>query len=102
VAIPHLLWWSSTTSVVGDDAAGVADDVRLAVAEAQHAVDVEPGVHAGDDGDVAGRRPGQPAPGERCGERLVGGDQLVGDGHASSSVCGEADLPGRRGPRPSA
>jgi hypothetical protein len=38
--------------VVGDDAAGVADDVRLALVQAEDAVDVEPGVHARDHGDV--------------------------------------------------
>ena len=39
--------------VVGDDAAGVAEDVRLAVAEAEGGEDVEPRVHAGDDRQVA-------------------------------------------------
>ena len=39
--------------VVGDDAAGVAQHVRLAVAEAERGEDVEAGVHAGDDRQVA-------------------------------------------------
>ena len=38
--------------VVGDDAAGVPDDVRLAFLEAEDAVDVQPRVHARDHGDV--------------------------------------------------
>jgi hypothetical protein len=38
--------------VVGDDAAGVAQDVRLALAEPQRGEDVEPRVHAGDDRQV--------------------------------------------------
>ena len=48
--------------VVGHDAAGVADDVRLAVVQAEEAVDVEPGVHAGDDGDVLRRAAGAAGP----------------------------------------
>ena len=51
--------------------------------QAEDAVDVEPRVHARDDGDVLGR--GQ---GERAGEGLgvvgVVGEQLVGDGHGYS------------------
>jgi len=42
--------------VVGDDPAGVADDVRLALGQTQDRVDVQAGVHAGDHGDTAGWR----------------------------------------------
>jgi hypothetical protein len=35
--------------VVADDAAGVADDVRVADGQAERAVHIEPGIHAGDD-----------------------------------------------------
>jgi hypothetical protein len=38
--------------VVGDDAAGVAQDVGLALAEAERGEDVEARVHAGDDRQV--------------------------------------------------
>jgi hypothetical protein len=69
--------------VVGDHAAGVADDVRLALLQAEHAVDVEPRVHAGQDGDVLGGRERQ-----RAGEGLrVAGvvvEQFVGDGHGDA------------------
>ena len=86
--------------VVGDDAARVADDVRVAFVQAEDAVDVEPGVHAGDDGDVLGR--GQR---ERAGEGLrvagVVGEQIVGDGHGFLLVGGwnrrRARRPGWRG-----
>ena len=40
--------------VVGDYAAGVPDHVRLAVAQAEQREDPHPGVHAGDDRDMAG------------------------------------------------
>jgi hypothetical protein len=42
--------------VVGDHAAGVADDVRIALVEPQDAQRVDPGVHAGHDRDLLGRR----------------------------------------------
>ena len=41
--------------VVGDHAAGVADGVAVAELQAERVVQVEPGVHAGDDGDLAVR-----------------------------------------------
>jgi hypothetical protein len=66
--------------IVGHHAAGVADHVRLAVAQAEDGVDVEPGVHAGDDGQVRRRRQRQ-----RAAEPLrVGGvflQVLVGSAH---------------------
>ena len=42
--------------VVGDHTARVADDVRLAVFQAQEPVDVEPGIHARHDRNVLARR----------------------------------------------
>jgi hypothetical protein len=66
--------------VVGDHATGVADDVCLALVEAEHAVDVDPRVHAGDDGDALRRRQGERA-GEVRGVVGVVGEQVVRDGH---------------------
>ena len=64
--------------VIGDDTARVADDMRFAFVQPEHAVDVQPGVHAGDDGDVARRRQRQ-----RAGEGLrvagVIGQVLISD-----------------------
>jgi len=66
--------------VVCDDAARVADHVRLALLQAEDAVDVQPGVHAGHDSDVLAGRHGQ-----RTGEGLrvlgVVGEQVVSDRH---------------------
>jgi hypothetical protein len=43
--------------VVGDDAAGVADDVGFSVVEPEDAIHIEPGIHARDDRDMfAGRQ----------------------------------------------
>src|SRR6266568_2462684 len=68
--------------VVGDDPAGVADHVGLAVAEAEQPVDVEAGVHACDDGKVRGRRHRQ-----RAAEALriagVVGQVLVDSSHGA-------------------
>jgi hypothetical protein len=66
--------------VVGDDTAGVADDVRLALGQPQHAVDVDAGVHARQDGDLPGRRQGKGA-GEGLGVAGVVLEQFVGDRH---------------------
>jgi hypothetical protein len=66
--------------VVGDHTTGVADDVGLTVVQAEDAVHVEPGVHAGDDGDVLGRGQGQRS-GEGLGVAGVVGKQFVRDGH---------------------
>src|SRR5579871_1826187 len=68
--------------VVGDDPAGVPDDVGLTVAQAEDGVDVEPGVHAGDDGDVRGRRHRQRAA-EALRVACVVGQVLVGGGHGT-------------------
>ena len=70
--------------VVGDHAAGVADDVGLALAEPQQGVHVEAGVHAGDHGQALARGHGQVALLEGAGELGVVAEQLVGDRHGSS------------------
>jgi hypothetical protein len=57
--------------IAGDNTARVADDVSLAIANAENAVDVQPGVHAGDDCDVPGRQQRQQA-GERRGITFAG------------------------------
>ena len=67
--------------VVGDDTTGVADHVDVTLSQAEDAVHVQAGVHAGHHGDLAGGRHGQVAGGERPGVGGVVGDQLVGDGH---------------------
>ena len=66
--------------VVGDDAAGVADDVRLALGQAEDPVDVEPGVHARHHRDVLARRQRQRAR-EGARVRLVVLQILVGHRH---------------------
>ena len=53
-----------TDHVVGDHAAGVADDVRLAVTQPEDLEDVHPRVHAGHDREVALRSDRQVAVGE--------------------------------------
>src|SRR5659263_50205 len=69
--------------VVGDHAAGVADHVRLALGEAERAVDVQAGVHAGDDGDPLGGRQRERT-GEGLGVAGVVGEVCVGGGHAAT------------------
>jgi hypothetical protein len=66
--------------VVGDHAAGVADDVRLALAEAEDVVDVEAGVHAGHHGELLGRWKRERSF-EGLGVAGVVREQVVGDGH---------------------
>jgi hypothetical protein len=52
--------------IVGDDAASVANDVRVADGQAERAMHVDPGVHAGDD-----REP-------QCGRERSGTRELTG------------------------
>ncbi len=68
--MPQSVWWIRMISVVprrrwgdgqrpafvgGHHSPGVADDVGVALLQApEQAVDVEPGVHAGQDGDAEG------------------------------------------------
>src|SRR5216683_3813463 len=68
--------------VVGDDPACVPDHVGLTVAQAQNRVDVEPGVHAGDDGEVRGRWHRQRAA-ESLRVACVVGQVLVGGSHGT-------------------
>ena len=67
-----------TNDVVGDDTAGVADDVCVAVVEAEHLENVHPAVHAGDDGKVTTRCEGQTMVGKVGDEVLVVAEKLVG------------------------
>ena len=62
--------------VVGDDAAGVADDVRVAVGEAERGAHVEPGIHAGHDREVQ-RGPGGRGAGELTGVLPVTGEKII-------------------------
>jgi hypothetical protein len=74
---------SSRWLIAGDHAARVADHVRLAFGQAEQAVHVEPGVHAGDHGQLAGwRERQQPAKLRRV--RLVVGQQLISSSHDAS------------------
>ena len=78
--------------VVGDDAAGVADHVRVALAQAEQRRRGQPRVHARD-----ARRPSSPAAAGRSplsklrGVGLVVGDQLVGDAHGGFLPGGPGD-----------
>ena len=78
--------------VVGDHAARVADGVAVAEFEAERVVQVEPGVHAGDDGDAADGAGVHAGVGEAGGVAPVRLDETVGDGAA-----GAWRLRGRRG-----
>src|SRR5579859_569657 len=79
--------------VVGDDPAGVADDVCLTLAQAEKAVDVEPGVHARDDGKMRGRRQRQQAA-ETVRITCVAGQVAVDGGHGNSCSSRGQVLPG--------
>src|SRR4051794_24774921 len=57
--------------VVGGEPAGVPDDVGVAGTKAERFLDVEPRVHAGNDGDATQRRGGQRRAVERLGVTLV-------------------------------
>ena len=81
--------------VLGDQAAGVADDVRLARGEPQGREDVYARVHAGHDGDLLLPLGRQAAPGENLGGvGGVAGDKSLGGGHGSSVPPG-GDAPAR-------
>ena len=73
-SMPQLVWWMTNHSrvpeqlvgdheradgVVAGPAARVADDVRVTLAEAGVIGGVEAGVHAGQDGEPAGRGEGE-------------------------------------------
>ena len=73
--------------VVGDDAAGVAQHVRLAVTQPERGEDVESRVHAGDDRQPAARADVEVALGQRVGEGAVVGEQLVDRVHRSAAYC---------------
>ena len=66
--------------VVGHDASGVADDVRVAVGEAEHLEDVHAAVHAGDDDQSPPRVQLEVLVGVGASEAGVVGHQLVGVG----------------------
>ena len=71
--------------VVAGAAAGVADHVGVALGQAGVLGRVEAGVHAGQDGEAAGRGKGQVGlVAERGGVRLVGRQDLVVDAHGCS------------------
>jgi hypothetical protein len=57
--------------VLRDNAAGVADNVGVALGQAEQTVDVEPGVHAGDHGHGLGRGQRKVTLVERFGVPLV-------------------------------
>jgi hypothetical protein len=63
--------------VIGDDAARVADDVRVASGQAKRAVDVEPGVHAGDDREVQRGVRGRGGARERARVLPITGEKVI-------------------------
>ena len=71
--------------VVGDDAAGVAQYVRLAVAQPQRRDDVEARVHAGDDRQSPAGADVEVAVGQRLGEVAVVVEQLVDRVHGAGA-----------------
>ena len=58
--------------VIGDDSAGISDDVGLAVSETQKLGYIHPGIHAGDDGQFAARLGLKVGVGEGGSELAVG------------------------------
>ena len=71
--------------VVGDDAAGVAQHVRLAVAQPERGEDVEPRVHAGDDRQLPARLHVEVPVGQELGEGAVVRQQLVDRVHGAAA-----------------
>src|SRR5699024_8581405 len=69
--------------VLGHHPARVADHVGLALGQSQQAVDVQPCVHAGEDGDLPLRGHRQIGMGEGGGVVPGGGEQVVGGGHGA-------------------
>jgi hypothetical protein len=69
--------------VVTDDSAGVADDVGMARLESQSAEDVQPGIHAGDDGQSPRRPCVEMTDGKALDEATVVGEELVDAGHGA-------------------
>ena len=74
--------------VVGHDATGVADHVRVALAQSERAVDVEASVHARHDGRFGGRRQREVALVERGHVVGVVREQVVGRAHVSPRGVG--------------
>jgi hypothetical protein len=70
--------------VVIDHTPGVADHVRVALLEPEQTVGTEPGIHAGQHGDLLAGRKRQRALVESLRIALRVLDQRVGDGHRSS------------------
>src|SRR5439155_2977806 len=68
--------------ILGGRTARVADDVRVALLQAQDLVHVEPRVHAGEYRHVLGRGQGKVALLERTDIGVVVADELIGNAHA--------------------
>src|SRR5690349_6340791 len=73
-----------TNLVVGYDAAGVADHVRVPLPEPEQRIRAHARVHARDDGDLPSRGQGEIALVEALRVRLIVGDQLVDLRHPDS------------------
>jgi hypothetical protein len=67
--------------VFGGNASGVADDVGVAGLEAEELFNVNARVHAGEDGEFAGRGHGKAAEAEFCCVFFIGCENFVGDAH---------------------
>jgi hypothetical protein len=87
--------------IVGDDAAGVADDVGVSGLQAQSA-DGKAGIHTGQHGELALGARGQPAQLVRAGVDFVCGEDFVDDAHGRAQCTlgdwnlGEGDRGGWR------
>ena len=84
--------------VVGDDAAGIADDVGVSLLQAQSARR-KPRVHAGQDGELALRTRSQPA--QFMGARVdfVCGENFINDAHGLHSLAKLSRISGWRSAR---
>ena len=72
--------------VIGGDPAGVADDVSIAFLQAQNLVDMQAGIHAGEDGQLLRRWQRQRPFVERTSIGLVVLQQLVSHAHGDTST----------------
>src|SRR6266566_5547723 len=72
--------------VISDDAAGVADDVRVSLFQSQGA-GRKTGIHTGEDGQLALGTRGQSAQFMSARVNLVGGEDLVDDAHGQNSLA---------------
>ena len=73
--------------IVAGTATGIADDVRVALAQARVLGRVKTGIHAGEDGEAAGRWQRQIALVEAGGVGAICGNNLIVYGHSALLGC---------------